>query len=272
VSDLPIHTFMAVVMAREVRDDDWVSHGASVPLAGAALFTAMETHAPNAEFWMQGCVTPSNRNLADALTSPEKIYPTAKAFFSQQEIIDFSLRGGGTFQYLRPLQIDPYGNVNVSMVERGGGRPPLRFHGIAIGDAVNAVRRVCFYVTEHSPRVFVEELPFRTATGHHDGSEWRPAAGLHDAGPESVITPLAVLEFDAERRLCVRSVHEGVTLAQVQEATGFELGTPAGEVPVTPAPTGEELAALERVDPEGIRRLEFRETRDEVMRYLAERG
>jgi glutaconate CoA-transferase, subunit B len=265
----PLDVLLAVVMSRQVRDGDWVSHGASVPLAGAALFLAMEIRVVDVDVWIQGCVTPSHRNLADALIAPERMYPTASAHMSQTEVINFSLRGNSTFQFLRPLQIDPHGNVNVSLVERPG-KPPLRFQGVAVADAISAVRRVCLYVTEHSPRVFVEELAFRTGTGHHDGTDWRRSRGLHDAGPDSVVTPLAVLGFDARRRLEVCSVHPGSTLDEVQAATGFELGV-STEFHETPAPTEQELAALQHVDPGGIRRLEFRESREQTLRSLAGR-
>lgn len=267
IDGTPLDDFMACVMARRVRDHDWVSQGASVPLAGAALFVAMDLYAPNVDFWLAGCVTPRNTNLAEALLWPEKIYETTAAHMNQNEIINFSLRGNSSFQFLRPLQIDPHGNVNVSRIDREG-KGPLRFHGIAVGDAINAVRRTCLYVTEHSPRVFVEELHFRTGTGHHDGSDWRPSHGLKPAGPEGVITPLAVLGFSAERRLEVRALHPGVSLDQVQEATGFEIGA-AAEIEETFAPTEEELEALYRVDPDRIRLLEFRETREQALEWLA---
>lgn len=266
VGGVSLDVLMACVMSRQVRDGDWVNQGASVPLAGAALFLAMNTHAPDVDYWMAGCVTPANRNLAEALMAPERLYGTTKAHMNQTEIINFSLRGNASFQFLRPLQIDPHGNVNVSLIERPG-KPPLRFHGIAVGDAINAIRRTCLYVTEHSPRVFVEQLSFRTGTGHHDGSDWRATHGLEPSGPDAVITPMAVLGFDAERRLEVRSVHRGVTLDEVQAATGFDLPA-AGGCGETPPPTDAERAALDRVDPERIRLLEFRETRDEVLRRL----
>jgi glutaconate CoA-transferase subunit B len=266
IDGTPVDVFMACEMARQVRDGDWVSQGASVPLAGAALFTAMELHAPNVDFWMAGAVTPDSRNLADALMRPERIYTATKAHMNQNEIVNFSLRGNSSFQFLRPLQIDPHGNVNLSRIVRDG-KPPLCFHGIAVGDAINAVRRTCLYVTEHSTRVFVEDLPFRTGTGHHDGSDWRATHGLKPAGPAAVITPLATLGFDRARRLEVRSLHPGVTLADVQAATGFEIDV-AANCPATAAPSAEEIEALERVDPDRIRRLEFRETRDEVLAGL----
>jgi hypothetical protein len=46
------------------------------------------------------------------------------------------------------------------------------------------------------------------------------------------------------------SVHPGVTVAQVVEATGFELAM-ADDVGETRAPTAEELEVLRRLDPEG---------------------
>lgn len=266
MGDVGVDVLMATVMARQVSPGDWVSHGAAVPLAGAALYMAMERVA-GVDFWIQGCVSPSNRSLTDALIRPERILATAQAHMSQTEIINFEVRGNGLFQFLRPVQIDPHGNINASLIVRPDGST-LRFHGVAVGDALNVVRRTCLYVTEHTPRVFVEALTFRTATGHHDGSDWRPGYGLPESGPVCVVTPMALLDFDAEHRLRMRSVHPGHTLEAVRAATGFELGV-APDIGETEPPSAAELAALERVDPDGVRRLEFRETRDEVLRYLA---
>ena len=270
IDGIAIDDFMACVMSRQVRNGDWVNQGASVPLAGAALFLAMRTHAPDVDFWMAGCVSPANRNLADALLFPTRLFATTKAHMSQNEIVNFALRGKSDFQFLRPLQIDPHGNLNVSLIERRD-KPDLRFHGIAVGDAINAVRRTCFYVTEHTPRIFVEQLSFRTAAGHHDGSSWRAAMGLPaDAGPVAAIKPMAVLEFD-QGRLRIASVHRGFGVEDVRAATGFEIAA-APECGETPMPTETELAALAEVDPEGIRRLEFRETRAGVLAHLAARA
>jgi glutaconate CoA-transferase, subunit B len=252
---------MPCAMARLIRDGDWTSHGASVPLAGAALFLALETHAPTTEFWIQGCVSPADHDLRDALIDPVRLMTRTKAHMSQTEIINFSLRGNSLFQFLRPLQIDPFGNVNVSLVEREG-KPPLRFQPIAVGDAINAIRRVCLYVTEHSPRVFAEHLSRRTGSGWHEGTPWREQEGLPAGGPIAVVTPLAVLDFGAEgeKRLQVKSLHPGVTLEQVQEQTGFKIQA-SPDLAETPPPTDTELQALERVDPEQIRLLEFTATR-----------
>jgi glutaconate CoA-transferase subunit B len=119
--------------------------------------------------------------------------------------------------------------------------------------------------------VFARTLAFRTGAGHDDGSDWRARLGLHDAGPASVITPLCVLGFDQRRRLEIRSLHPGASLDQVREQTGFELGV-SPELHETPPPSEQELEALERVDPEHIRLLEFRDTRESVLDKLAGLG
>lgn len=276
MSELPtidrvrLDDFMACVMSRQLRDGDWVASGASVPLACAAVFLGLEHRAPDADLWIQGCVSPRDHNLTHALLEPERMRASAPARMSQQEVVNFSLRGASTFQFLRPLQIDPHGNVNVSLIRRPG-RLDRHFHGIAVGDAINAVRRTALYVTEHTPRTFVEHLSFRTGTGHDDGSEWRLEAGLHAAGPVAVITPLAVLDFGPERRLRVSSLHPGVDIEQLREATGFPIET-APDCGETPMPTADELEVLHRVDPDELRRLEFRETRRQVLEWISERS
>ncbi|GAA3353180.1 hypothetical protein GCM10017744_005320 [Streptomyces antimycoticus] len=74
-----------------------------------------------------------------------------------------------------------------------------------------------------------------------------------------VLTDLAVLDFatpDRSLRLC--SVHPGVTVHQVREATGFPLTVP-DEVPYTRMPSAEELRLIREVlDPKELRDREVR--------------
>ena len=71
-----------------------------------------------------------------------------------------------------------------------------------------------------------------------------------------VVTNLGVLDFDCPaKRMQLRSVHLGVTVADVIAATGFELVIPA-DVPTTPEPTEEQIDVLIRLDPRGLRHRE----------------
>ena len=68
-----------------------------------------------------------------------------------------------------------------------------------------------------------------------------------------VVTNLAVMDFGGPScQVRLRSLHAGVTTAQVCEATGFPIDVPA-EVQSTPLPTSEQLALLARLDPHGLR-------------------
>jgi hypothetical protein len=56
----------------------------------------------------------------------------------------------------------------------------------------------------------------------------------------------------------IRTVHPGVTVPEVQEATGFELLV-ADDVTATEAPTAEQVRLIrEEIDPDGARKAEFR--------------
>ena len=57
---------------------------------------------------------------------------------------------------------------------------------------------------------------------------------------------------ETTRRMRLKSIHPGVTAAQVQENTGFELIVPS-VVPETPLPTETQMRLLrEEIDPAGL--------------------
>jgi glutaconate CoA-transferase subunit B len=99
-------------------------------------------------------------------------------------------------------------------------------------------------IAPHSRRTLVERLDFVTTVGHGDGPGARERLGLRGKGPTAVITDLGVLEPD--RRSCeltLTQLHEGVSVEQAREATGWELAV-AAQPRVTEAPSERELDAL----------------------------
>ncbi|GIE85890.1 CoA-transferase subunit beta [Actinoplanes regularis] len=145
-------------------------------------------------------------------------------------------------------QLDRFGNQNISCV--GGWRRPARqLLGVrgAPGNTVN--HTTSYWVPRHEPRVFVERVDMVSGVGHDRGA----------VEIRVVVTNLAVLDFATpDRSMRLRSVHPGVSVADVRAATGFPLVVPA-EVPVSRRPTGDELALLrERLDPDGLREREIR--------------
>ena len=77
------------------------------------------------------------------------------------------------------------------------------------------------------------------------------ALGLTIGGPKWIVTPKCIFEFDRVAGAArLRSIHPGIDPEDIRRSTGFAVET-AG-IPVTEAPTAEELAILRRkVDPHG---------------------
>lgn len=76
---------------------------------------------------------------------------------------------------------------------------------------------------------------------------------LDDIDVRLIVTNLAVLDFGGpDHQVQLRSLHPGVSAAQVQEATGFALHVPA-HVAETADPTDLQLALLARLDPHNLR-------------------
>ena len=77
--------------------------------------------------------------------------------------------------------------------------------------------------------------------------------GAPGGGPSRVITDLGVYGFDREtREMTLESVHPGVTVSQVRDATGWELRV-ASPIRTTETPDAETLRLLrEELDPQRI--------------------
>lgn len=165
------------------------------------------------------------------------------------------LNSGKRHSMMGASQIDRFGNHNISSI--GDWRKPKRqLIGVrgAPGNTVN--HRTDYWVAKHSSRVFVEKVDVVSGVGN-DRARAHASSSLrfHDLGV--VVTDLAVLDYDADGRLKVRSLHPGVTAEQVQEATGFDIDV--SNATTTREPDEHELELIRTViDPRGLRDREVR--------------
>lgn len=154
-------------------------------------------------------------------------------------------------------QIDRHGNQNISAIG-DWAKPKAQLIGVrgAPGNTVN--HPTSYWVPSHTPRAFVESVDVVCGVGYERAKRaGRAAARHHDL--RVVVTNLAVLDFESpDRTMRLRSVHPGVSVADVESATGFDLVT-ADQVPTTRLPTGDELHLIrEVIDPRGLRDAEVR--------------
>jgi glutaconate CoA-transferase subunit B len=243
---------MICCAARLLEDGRTAAVGTGVPCAAAML--AQRTHAPNLViFFEAGGVAPQLPTMPISVGDSRTFYRGVLAT-SMADVMETAQRGMIDYTFLGGAQIDPFGNLNSTVIGTDYQRPKVRLPGSGGAcDLASLCWRV-LVVTPHDRRRFVEKLDFLTTPGYLSGAGAREAAGLAPgAGPYRVITNLAVLGYgNANKRMEVISLHRGVSLDDVRRATGFELGV-REPLTTTPPPGAEELRILrEEVDPQRI--------------------
>jgi acyl CoA:acetate/3-ketoacid CoA transferase beta subunit len=185
---------------------------------------------------------------------------TVEGWLPYRAVLDL-LANGRRHVMMGPAQIDAYGNANISCV--GDWERPKRQLLGARGAPGNTVNHAASYwVPRHSRRVLTAHVDVVCGVGNDRAAALPgPAARFHDL--RRVITNLCVLDFEtSDGRMRLVSVHPGVTVVEVVEATGFDLAAPKGsgkvspgvDVPVTAGPTPEELRLIREVlDPRSLR-------------------
>jgi acyl CoA:acetate/3-ketoacid CoA transferase beta subunit len=155
--------------------------------------------------------------------------------------------GGRRHVMMGASQIDRFGNQNIACIG-DWERPRRQLLGVR-GAPVNTLNNpTSYWIPRHSRRVFVERVDMVCGVGYDR------AAGARYHRIPRVVSDLGVFDFaTSDRSMRLASLHPGVSVEQVREATGFELTVP-DEVPPTREPTGEELRLIrEVVDPSGAR-------------------
>ncbi|SBT93057.1 Acyl CoA:acetate/3-ketoacid CoA transferase, beta subunit [Streptomyces sp. DI166] len=155
--------------------------------------------------------------------------------------------GGRRHVMMGASQLDRHGNQNIACIG-DWAQPRRQLLGVR-GAPVNTLNNpTSYWIPRHSRRVFVPRVDMVCGVGNDraDGARFHRLV--------RVVTDLGVLDFatpDGSMRLA--SLHPGVSVEEVQEATGFPLTVP-DEAPYTREPTAEELRLIrEEIDPGNTR-------------------
>ncbi len=252
---------MAVIGARELRDGEVAFIGTGLPMLAAHM--ALYTHAPRLVIiYESGYVGCHNIHTA-RLVGDIRFMNGLTMLANMVDVLGFLQTGKVDVGFLGGAQVDQFGNINATVVGPYD-RPSVRLPGGGGANEISSCARRNIIIVNHDLRRFPSRVDYVTSPGYLDGSpDARKKAGLIGDGPSTVITDLAVMDFDeASYRMRLKSVHPGVWVEDVQSKTGFELLLP-GKVEVTEPPTEEELHILrEMVDPTGfyIKRRSTRKT------------
>tara|TARA_Y100001949_G_scaffold172421_1_gene176431 strand:+ start:754 stop:1533 length:780 start_codon:yes stop_codon:yes gene_type:complete len=153
-----------------------------------------------------------------------------------------------------PVQIDKYGQTNISFIGDDAMKPKAQLLGSRgfPGNTVN--HKNSMFVAKHNLRSFVSgEVHMVSGLGYNPS---RRVYGMNDdyIHLEIIVSDLAVLDFRGPKnQMRIRSIHPGIKLKEVQENTGFALAHDS-RILETPLPTEEQLSIIrEFLDPHNMR-------------------
>jgi len=233
--------------ARLMTDNTTAFIGTGIPMLAASL--AQHMHAPNLVTVFEFGGTGAILETLPLAVGGECTFHRALAAAGICDVMEAAQRGFIEYGFIGGAQIDPYGNLN-STVIGDFYHPKVRLPGSGGGNDVGSHCWQTIAIMRHDRRRFLEKVDFVTTPGYLSGPGAREAAGLPPGtGPYRVVSNLAVLGYHPEsKRMLLLATQPGVTVEQVIENTGFQLLL-AEQVEENPPPTAEELRILrEEVD------------------------
>ncbi len=260
---------MIYALARTIEDGSLVFHGYGSPLVQIAMHVAKRTHAPNMVL-VEGATYGVNPTplFITPVTNDRALDRGAEATLEIGELFDLAANGRMGRMFLSGIQIDRYGNANVTLLgdETNVG---VKLPGGGGGCNLSCdVRNVTLWTTGHRAPPdakgrrryrLVERCDFVTSLGNRapDGRT-RAALGHRGGGPDRLVTDLCVFDVDENGELRVRELYPDTTLEDVFENTEFRPHV-ASDVRTMPLPSPEIVAFIRALDPLEIHRKELRE-------------
>ncbi|MDY6910814.1 MAG: CoA-transferase [Chloroflexota bacterium] len=257
-TDYTIEEQLVCALAREFGPDDNITVSGVLNWTFVAEVLAQRLYAPQISCHQDhfrlsgsGCLVRDHRFPWMVGLPPEDF---VSAPLSSEDI--FAMVTGGRWNIvMQPVQVDKHGNCNLALIG-DPQKPKKTFVGSrGLPDNSTNAKRCYFSVPDHTNRVFVEKVDFRSSAGY--GPE-RLAGDIPYGAVHKIFTNLCVFDIDPKvKQLRLASVNKGITVEQVLDNTGFKPIMPTGGVPETCIPTEEELRMIrEIVDSAGINRLD----------------
>jgi|TARA_R110000782_G_scaffold138337_3_gene230950 glutaconate CoA-transferase subunit B len=147
-----------------------------------------------------------------------------------------------------PVQIDRFGQANVSVIGDDYSKPNVQMLGVRGFPGNSICHASTYFILSHNRRVFVEgECDYVCSIGYNPKRLPRGYT-FDDIDLRQIVTDLCVMDFDGENKaIRVRSLHEGVSLEQVRDNTSFDLAV-SGDIEVTSAPLERQMELIRRLD------------------------
>lgn len=243
---------MVLSAARMIGNGDIVLCGTGISMLAAVA--AKHIYAPGAMIVFEsGAVNPALNHLPLAV-SDSRVMTGSSLFTTLTEVFSF-MQNPKTRPRIKGIigaaQIDPYGNLNSTMIG-DYGRTTCRFPGSGGAcDITSLTGSTLVFMTLGKQR-FVEQVDYLTSPGLMIKGKTRKDSGLPPGGPSAVITEMGIMAFDpADHRMFLARYYPGVTPEEIQARVGFQLDITRAEQAPAPAPADLKLLR-EKTDPEKL--------------------
>ena len=255
-------------IALTVDDGILAFHGFGSPLVQLALHLAKRNHAPNLVL-IAGATYGVNPN-------PPFLTPTsndwvmsqgAECFLDIEELFDIGASGRLGRMFLSGLQVDKWGNMNVT---RLGSEDRLKLKLPGGGGGCNLscdVENITIWTAAHRAppddkgrRRFrlVETCDFITSVGHRtvDGRA-RDEMRYQGKGPDCIITDLGIFDFDESGHARLKTVYPDTDAGLVRENTEFTFPL-VDDLSMAGLPSPDMVEFIRAMDPLKIHHRELR--------------
>jgi glutaconate CoA-transferase subunit B len=243
---------MICAAARLMQDGTTAFIGTGIPMLAAAL--AQKLYTPNLILVFEFGGTGAQLEELPLAVAESRTFHRALSATGIADIMETAQRGFIDYGFLGGAQIDPYGNLNSTVIGTYES-PKVRLPGSGGANDVGSFSWNTIAIMRHDKQRFVPKCDYITTPGYLSGPGTREAAGLPaNTGPLHVVSTLGRMGFDHGKtyRMTLEAVFPGVTVQDVIDNTGFELLIPAKVDQIDP-PTAAELRMLrEVIDPNGL--------------------
>lgn len=198
---------------------------------------------------------PVGRTVADPAVGVPEAGVVVESYMPFRSVFD-QVWSGRRHVVMGASQIDRYGNQNIASIG-DYHKPKAQLLGLR-GAPGNLINHATSYWVPNQARSFSNSVDVVSGPGYDRIAALSEAnRRFHDI--RRVVTELGAYDFESpDRTMRLRSVHPGVTLDDVMNATPFDLVVD-DEVAVSRLPTSEELYLIRNViDPNGLRKADFR--------------
>jgi len=259
IKNCTLGELMIYQIALSIDDGILAFHGFGSPLVQLALHLAKRNHAPNLVL-VAGATYGINPTpvFLTPTTNDFAMNRGAECHLSIDELFDLAASGRLGRMFLSGLQIDRWGNMNVTRLGNDD-RLTLKLPGGGGGCNLSCdAGHITIWTAAHRTHAdekgrrryrLVNHCDFVTSVGHRT-AEGLPRASMSYSGngPDCIVTDLCIFGFNAEGHAELRSVYPDTSIELVRESTEFEF--PVADNLLTAAvPEPEMIEFIRQLDP-----------------------